>query len=306
MFGTEIKKGLQAMFGLKRGPGSFIGRVLISGLESVVVNNPDSDLARDHKCFQALEIGCMYQKIEGFSTLKIVQFLSAHCKEFKFISVEYNQAHIQLAKSIISDIDEKFIESIDFRCGASFEILQDNKIINKNTPLDFVFLDGGAHPEICLKEFEIVIGNLSKNGLVIMDDLQQISPVEAYNAMRYFGKGTLVLPLLVINEYLQHRDKFLYTYGSNILEQQAKTIPNSNGLRETDFIEKCISSELTDAISADCGFTIVNEGPHEMLVYGKREVLNTFLSILESRFTLKMKIGMRIYSALKLLLKGRL
>ena len=106
MFGTEIKKGLQAMFGLKRGPGSFIGRVLISGLESVVVNNPDSDLARDHKCFRALEIGCMYQKLEGFSTLKIVQFLSAHCKEFKFISVEYNQFFYRKNNILISRLND--------------------------------------------------------------------------------------------------------------------------------------------------------------------------------------------------------
>ncbi len=159
------------------------------------------------RSFNAIEVGCMFNENEGLSTLKIAH-ASAQCrKPSRFVSIEYDASHIRAAQSIIARKSPSLIEQVEFCEGHSLKILPG--ILEDMEKVHFAFLDGGAHPEVCLCEFELTLSRLAAGGVIVIDDLQPMKPSKAYSGRREFGKGSLILPFLTIAEYFKTRDKHL-------------------------------------------------------------------------------------------------
>ncbi len=276
---------------MRRGPGPFIATVLQSGLETVLSYSDENKIS-------ALEIGTMYQKAEGFSTYNIANFIRNKYRESTFTSIECSAEHIRNAKSILKYLDESLLDHVDFVHGMSFRELP--KLLEKDGPIDFAFIDGGAHPEICLREFEMVLSNLSSNGLIIMDDLQSIAPADSYSARRIFGKGTLVLPYLVIHEYLKTRNRFLKDYGREIDPAQEG---DDLDLRTAEHVNKSIECGLI-SFPGNIAFEIVEELGHEMLIVAEEHVLREYMNTLNRNYKRTRRMVKRLQSGLKMIIKG--
>jgi len=154
----------------------------------------------------ALEVGCMFKEDEGLSTLVLAQSIRMHPKGGRLISIEYDQTHVHAARRILARQNPDVQHIVEFRVGHSLAHLP--SAIQELGAIDFASLDGGAHPEVCLHEFELVSQHLSPDGVILVDDLQELAPSDAYSLPRPFGKGTLILPMLLIQQYLANRDRF--------------------------------------------------------------------------------------------------
>jgi hypothetical protein len=168
--------------------------------------------ASPHYRLHALEVGTMYKADEGLSTYIIAK----NAKQFKgkkrFISIDNDQKHINSSIQMLQRLDSGLLSEICFHCDNSLEILPE--VLQDLEFIDFVLLDGGAHPEVCLREFEIVLDYLSEKGIILVDDLHEIAPSDAYSLQRPFGKGTLILPWLTIASYLK---------GQNLSDDKLKS-----------------------------------------------------------------------------------
>lgn len=213
----------------------------------------------------AVEIGCMYQNIEGFSTYQIARFMNDSGKPHRFISIEYDPEHVDAAKLMLLEIAADLLSEVDFLCGHSLSMLP--KAFEQMPSLDFALLDGGAHPEVCLQEFEMVLERLSRNGLIIIDDLQQIGPSPAYPVPRPFGKGTLILPYLAIAEYLKVRHN--YRDRNNQFSTESEGIPDSQLLKHTP-------SERLLGLLRPWDYRIIAKGTQKMLIVGSQRTLQLF------------------------------
>lgn len=209
--------------------------------------------------FHALEIGCMYTTKEGMSTFRIANFLRSHTKTWGFISIEYDPEHIAAAKEILTRRDASLLDIVEFVCGNSVVMLPE--ALEKVKPIDFALLDGGAHPEICLQEFELVTQNLSENGLIVVDDLQFI-PSKEFNLR--FGKGTLILPFLIINQYLEHHNIYPDEHYTGIEDE-----PSSALIKE-------ILSMASHPSLRELSFRVVSKGNHRMLIVAREPLLDSY------------------------------
>ncbi|TDJ01405.1 MAG: glycosyltransferase [Deltaproteobacteria bacterium] len=213
----------------------------------------------------ALEIGCMFRKAEGLSTLEISRFVRKEAVSGRFCSIEYDPEHVQAATELLRELDPAALGFVEFMRGHSLATLP--IALERLAEVDFVFLDGGAHPEVCLRELELVLPRLSRRGLIVVDDLQEIAPSAAYPLPRPFGKGTLILPFLVIHEYLRSRE--LYQDRNNQFSEGRESVPDSeligafgNGM---------------DRLLGSLAYRLVTCGGHRMLLIGREELLDTAL-----------------------------
>ena len=161
-------------------------QIIDLGLETVSTYSASDRL-------NALEVGCMFKTNEGFSTYRIAHFIQQHRGQRRFISIDSDSEHIDACKQMMGDFAPALLSEVKFLRGHSLEMLPE--ALNEMQSVDFALLDGGASPECCLREFELVVQRLSENGLFLIDDLQDMAPTEAYPFPRMFGKGTLILPL---------------------------------------------------------------------------------------------------------------
>ena len=53
----------------------------------------------------ALEIGCMFRKTEGLSTLEISRFVRKEADSGRFCSIEYDPEHLQAATDLLREMD---------------------------------------------------------------------------------------------------------------------------------------------------------------------------------------------------------
>ena len=223
------------------------------------------------KHINALEVGCMFNRNEGMSTLSMARFAKKQAGNVRFVSIEYNSAHIELAKQIIVEADSSLLHHVDFLLGHSLQMLPE--ALSRLDSVHFAFLDGGAHPEVCLQEFELVTEHLTSTGLILIDDVQSIPPSVAYPPRRVFGKGTLILPYLTIIEYL--RQRALYISRNNEFGTGTEGVPSSRLVEWTlsmDF-EKCF---------ADLNYRILSKGRHKMLIVAKQQPLERYLDKLDN------------------------
>jgi hypothetical protein len=147
----------------------------------------------------------MFKEDEGLSTYAIADFLATRPDGGRFISIEYDPTHIQASRAIIERLNPKLHDYIDYREGHSLHQLP--PALADLGHVHFASLDGGAHPEVCLVEFEQTMAHLAPLGTILVDDAQRMEPTVNYSFPRPLGKATLILPMLVARHYVQNRDQ---------------------------------------------------------------------------------------------------
>ena len=151
----------------------------------------------------ALEIGCMFKRDEGLSTLQIVRHITSLHPDSRLLSIEFNPEHIEKCKEIFRSEEESLLGNVDFHQGHSAELLP--KVLEDIDSVDFALIDGGGHPEVNLEEYEIILQKMSDIGILVVDDAHEFDFTKAYPHTRAFGKASLILPLLMLEDYLGHR-----------------------------------------------------------------------------------------------------
>jgi predicted O-methyltransferase YrrM len=226
-------------------------------METVLASSPSGR-------FNALEVGCMFKADEGLSTYRIAHFVSKCDARKQFVSIDYEPEHISACERMLTDVDTSLLSGVKFVCGRSLAMLP--AVLEDMGTVDFALLDGGAEPGCCLREFQLIVRHLSDGGLVVVDDVQDMKPTAAYPLPRPFGKGTLILPCLIIAEYLSTRD-----LGTGKHE--------SGGMRCKDlgsgFISHSSSCELFSSLG-QLRYMVVSEGNHKVLVVGSPGILCAF------------------------------
>jgi glycosyltransferase involved in cell wall biosynthesis len=237
---------------------NFRAAIIDVGLETV------SKVSADNS-FNAVEVGSMFRANEGLSTYLIAHFIQQCRGQKRFISIDCDSEHIDACKQMLEDSDPTLLSEIKFLYGDSLEMLP--VAFNEMQSVDLVLLDGGAGPECCLREFELAIQSLSENGLVVIDDLQDMAPTEAYPFPRLFGKGTLILPYMVIAEYMKVRD--ISCSKKDNITTDPKNASKSGLIAQTP------SSELMRLLG-NLGYLVISKGSHKMMVVGKTSILESF------------------------------
>jgi hypothetical protein len=201
----------------------------------------------------------MFKPQQGISTYLIPSYLRSTGRDASFVSIEKDKTHVEAATRMIDEVDPTLNDHIEFMQGHSLEMLP--RAIEQLPSIDFALLDGGAHPEVCLQEFEMVLGRLSDSGLIMVDDSQEMEPSEAYPVPRPFGKATLILPFLAISEYLRVRNRYLSRSGS--------VAPDSSILKNLE------ADALVQAFDGK-QYVIVSAGNHRITLVGRSAVLAEF------------------------------
>lgn len=201
-----------------------------------------------------VEVGCMFKKDEGCSTYYIADFLVKRGGGNRFVSIDYDLDHINASKALIQNWNSHLSKVVEYRHGPSLSVL--TEVLTDLNKVHFVYLDGGAHPEICLFEFEQAMIHLAPEGVVLVDDAQQIPPSEYYRLPRPFGKATLILPMLIIANYLPERRKVRAT---NEMTEDQKSIPQPH------FIDQLRNIDVPTVGASN--FNVIGSR-HRMLAYG--------------------------------------
>lgn len=153
--------------------------------------------------YNFIEIGCMFKEDEGLSTYNIAKLIVENNINARFVSIDNNPEHIDAARSLLDKYDKHLLNTVEFHCGDSREVLP--LLIEKMGEVHFALLDGSGHPELCLEEFEIITKALSDDCACILDDIVEFAPTKYYDSARPFGKGTLIYPVLIIAQYLHYK-----------------------------------------------------------------------------------------------------
>jgi predicted O-methyltransferase YrrM len=243
------------------------GALIEAGLETVLAT---SGSAR----FHALEVGCMFKQDEGRSTQRIAAFLDSHRVASRFVSIDADPAHIKSARALLAGHAPATREPPDFVLGRSLECLP--AVLGELRPLHFALLDGGAHPEVCLQELELALAALADGGLVLVDDLQELAPTAAYGPPRPFGKGTLILPFLVIAEYLRQRPRYL---DANLGCAPASSL-----------VTRCIGTSLVEPLAA-WEYALIARGSQRLLAVARRPALQALAARLQARRIPELRIS---------------
>lgn len=223
-------------------------RVALQGISAIYEGQP----------MVVVEVGCAFQEDEGFSTYLIADFLMRRQSGGKLYSVDIDEEHIKTCKKLIRRRNPAVLEKIEFRQGYSVHQLPE--IINEIKNAHLFYLDGGAHPEACLYEFEIAQTHLADNGLIIVDDAQFIDSKPWFPDFPLpFGKATLTYPYLIISNYLKYRSDIL-------MSKEGKPLPASM------FMEN-IYKINTPHISGSNYAIIGNIYWHAMLLYGNPKLI---------------------------------
>ena len=212
----------------------------------------------------ALEVGTMFKDDEGLSTFIIAKNTKQFEGEKVFVSIDNDQKHINSSIQMLQRLDSSLLTEIRFCCNYSLEILPE--ILQDLKFIDFVLLDGGAHPEVCLREFEIVLDHLHEKGIILIDDLQELSPSDAYPLQRPFGKGTLILPWLTIANYLK---------GQNISDDKLKS-------RSISKLHALIPNKEIINVLGKVDYVVISKGGHKMMAIGNQLVINDFSKMLSN------------------------
>lgn len=201
-----------------------------------------------------IEIGCMFNENEGLSTLILGEFVNNRPGGGRFISIEYDQNHIDSCKKILGKRAPHLLDKIEFYCGHSLAMLP--PILEDLETVNFVSQDGGAHPEVCLQEFEMLASALAPGGLILVDDAQQIEFSEVYPLPRSMGKCSLILPYLLLANYKKYREEY---------RDANATIDGPNSMPDSKFINQIMNLELPEIEPRDF---LLLEAEHKMLAYG--------------------------------------
>jgi Methyltransferase domain len=216
-----------------------------------------------------IEIGCMFKEDEGLSTYKMAEFIEKRPKGGKLISIEYNQENIKACKEIFNRLNRELINLVEFHHGHSLSVLP--KVLDDLHYVHYFNLDGGAHPEVCINEFEMVKEFLAPEGVILIDDACSINPSRKYYLPRPLGKATLIFPMLIIENYLLNRKSFR---NANSISDDAASIPNSKFINQLEALDlRWIGNNCFDII-----------GTHQkMLAYGSDRYISWISDIKDEK-----------------------
>lgn len=204
-----------------------------------------------------IEVGCMFRENEGLSTYAIASLIAKRSAGGRFVSIEYDRSHIDASKEILQRRAPDLIDHVEYYHGHSLAMLP--QVLEHMGSVHFASLDGGAHPEVCLVEFELVQEHLALDGVILVDDAHQIEASVHYTLPRPLGKATLILPMLTLRNYLKHRSQFL----------SANTAPGSDtGVPDSVFLQHLPPQIMPD--HSECPFRLIynTKGLHMILAYG--------------------------------------
>jgi len=241
-----------------------------------------------------IEVGCMYKEDEGISTYVIADFLSKREYGGQLISIEIESEHIKACKTIINKLNSSLYRFIDLKQGHSLSILKG--ILPGLEKVHFFLLDGGAHPEVCLEEFDISMKYLADNGLILVDDAHELKPTQNYPLHRPMGKATFIIPFLTFSNYIKNREKYLH---ANSVPGDDYSIPNNQ------FINYLSHYDFNKIYGYD--FIIVGHYQRMLLVGHKKNVKNLALSVLEKKRNRDLSLALklkRLLAAIKGLVKA--
>lgn len=209
---------------------------------------------RDEESLNIVEVGCMFKEDEGFSTYLIADFLAKRAGGGRFVSIDYDLSHIDASRVLIQKWNPSLGGFTEYRHGHSLSVLPE--VLADLHQVHFVYLDGGAHPEVCLAEFEQAVMHLAPEGVILVDDAQQIAPSKNYRLPRPLGKATLILPMLIVANYLRNREK---VRAANASPGDQRSIPQSHFVGQLENID-------VPTVNA-WSFEVIGSG-HLMLAYG--------------------------------------
>jgi hypothetical protein len=205
---------------------------------------------------RVLEVGSMFKEDEGLSTFIVANFLHNRPSGGEFVSIDSDPDHIEACRNLIAARNPALCNRVELRVGHSLNLLPE--VLGNFQTLHLALLDGGAHPEVCLVEFEQTIAHLASKGVVLVDDAQLIPPSPSYGLPRPFGKATLILPMLILAHYVKNRAA---VRGANSAPGDELSVPDSPFIRQLLDLESCERA---------LPFGLIG-GKHKMLIYGSTE-----------------------------------
>jgi hypothetical protein len=237
---------------------NFRSQILLSCLEHVSAAYPDEPL-------NVIEVSCMFRETEGLSTYLIADLLAQRPGGGRFVSIEYDGSHIEASREIVNRHNASLSEQIEYRHGHSLCILPE--ALAECHPVHLVYLDGGAHPEVCLVEFELAAKKLAPEGVILVDDAHRLAPNDIYQLPRPVAKATLILPMLILANYLENRD---FVRTANSMPGDPRSIPDSDLVRQ--------SQHFSFLGVKDFSFATLGRG-HQMLVNGSHDVVSDVATV---------------------------
>lgn len=179
-----------------------------------------------------IEVGCMFKEDEGLSTYLVADFLAKRPGGGRFVSIDYDLSHIDASRVLIQKWNPSISGFIEYRQGHSLSVLPE--VLADLHQVHFFYLDGGAHPEVCLAEFEQAMMHLAPEGVILVDDAQELPPSANYGLPRPLGKATLILPMLIVANYLRNREK---VRAANASPGDQRSIPQSHFVGQLENVD---------------------------------------------------------------------
>lgn len=207
-----------------------------------------------------IEIGCMFKEDEGLSTYTLARFLRDKGLRARFVSIDYDPGHIDAARELLKKRGDGLADRVEFLRGHTMRVLP--SLLEELGEVHFALLDGGAHPEICLREFELTAQALAKEGACLVDDHVELKPTVHYPHARPFGKTTLIYPSLIFSDYMR---------GAAASPSPSEHIPAGQESRTMKSLDKGLFLDLLDGRQ----FRVLRgRGGHAMLLYGSSDVVS--------------------------------
>lgn len=187
--------------------------------------------------FNYLEIGTAFSANEGLSTLLAAVFLKECGAPGKVMSIDIDESHVKASHDILCAESPDLAQHVAYFLGNSFEKLP--PALGELNGVDIAFIDGGGDALVNLYEFDLILGNLNSNGIIVVDDCHYL-PKTTYRARRDFGKAQLIYPLLLLSDTLNYQvDKWTAKSGSRELAIDA--MKDATGFRP--FLSPLLGSE---------------------------------------------------------------
>jgi len=147
------------------------------------------------------EIGSAYSKNQGISTAQLADFCYQGGHDFSTVDIAAD--HTEACKAIVREVCGLDVEkNTTFYTSDSLDALKDLK--SRKLAIDFAYIDGGNDPLQNLKEFQLITEMLSPEGIILVDDLQEINAPDGYQAPRPMGKASLIVPYLILAQHKKH------------------------------------------------------------------------------------------------------
>lgn len=225
-----------------------------------------------------VEIGTAFKEDEGLSTYVAARFLKENNLSGNVYSHDMIPEHIEASQKIVKKYDSSLMKRIEWVKGNSNFTVPHT--LEKLSSVDAAFIDGSGHPLFNLFELDCIWRKLSSTGVILVDDCNPLAPSPAYAGRRDFGKAQLILPFLMLMEYLNFQstamgEKIGEPYDSAKTRAATMEIPTM-----TEFLQALLASKqvMTDSERyRDADFEIL---PSNQIIVARRETMQRVRELL--------------------------